>query len=178
MGPQHHEKPGIVAAAGVPARIGHEGFDVRILADDIGDALLVIHHLVEGSSLRRLDVQLHLVIVGVRYESLGDLLIQKPGGSQHGEEQHGHDGAMAQNAAQGPVVEAQHRLEHAIGGAIDQPVFLSTSAQEAAAQHRRQGDGHHSGNQDGGANGHREFPEHAAQGAAHEQNRDEHGRQR
>ena len=69
---------------------------------------------------------------------------------------------------------SQHPIEDAFHRAIEEAVlFAFALAQEAAAQHRRQADGHHSGDQNGGADGDGEFAEQAAQNAGHEQNRNE-----
>ena len=52
---QHDEHVGVVAAlpAESSAHAGHERVDVGILADDLRHGLLIIHHLVERSSLGR-----------------------------------------------------------------------------------------------------------------------------
>jgi len=72
----NHERP-VIGTAQVrgrrPAHACHERFHVRIRRHHISDLLLVFHHLVVGGSLRRLGVDLKLIGVLVRNESLGDL---------------------------------------------------------------------------------------------------------
>jgi len=65
------KRPGVGGSAESPARTGVETLDVGVLDDDLGDYLLVLHHLVEGSALRGLGLDAEVVVIGVGNEALG-----------------------------------------------------------------------------------------------------------
>ncbi len=60
--------------------------DVRILAQDVGHSLHVVHHLVVGSALRRLQGHHHGIVVFVWDEALGNRAQQVDGGAEQDEE--------------------------------------------------------------------------------------------
>jgi len=67
----------------------------------------------------------------------------------------------------------QHAVKELLGNVVEPAAMpLVSRPQEAAAQHGRERDGYHSGNENGRANGNGKFFEQAAQDAAHEQHRD------
>ncbi len=87
--------------------------------------------------------------------------------------------AVAQRPFQGAVVEPQHAVEEALHQAIEAAVPLFAGRlEDAAAKHRREGQGNESGDQNGHADGDGEFVEQAPEDPAHEEERDEDGRQR
>ena len=75
-------------SAEAAADVGHERHNVGVFADYVRELPLVVHHLVEGSSLRRDHVQIDLIVVLVGDEALGDDPIQVDGAHQHHHEDH------------------------------------------------------------------------------------------
>ena len=169
-----HEAAGIGGSAEAPTGTGVETLHVRVLDDHLRDQLLVLHHLVEGGALGGLGLDVEVVVVGVGNEALGHRDVEVSGGPQHRQEHGQHDGAVSQYPAESDAVETQHALKHPLQGAIEQAVAGGFHfPQEAAAQHGSEADRHHAGNQDGGADGHRELAEQAAQNARHEEDGNE-----
>ncbi len=88
-------------------------------------------------------------------------------------------GPMPQDHLQRAVVNAQQSLEETLGDAVEPgSLLLLGRTQEAAAQHGRQRHRDNARNQDRHADGDGKLAEQAAQDAAHEQHRNEHGRER
>ena len=86
---------------------------------------------------------------------------------------------MAQDPAQSRLVGRQHAVEQALAQRVKAAVALASGiAQELRAHHRGERQRDDRGHQDRGADGDGEFAEQAADEAAHQQHRDEHGDQR
>ena len=114
----------------------------------LGDLLLVAHHLVIGGALRgfRDDHQLVGILIGD--EALGDLDEHVQRGAQHRDEAQHHEHAMAQRHLQRDVVDVQHAIEEPLRDPVEPAALLLVmSLQKPAAQHGRQRDGDHAGDQ-------------------------------
>ena len=87
---------------------------------------------------------------------------------------------MAQDEVQGAVVGAIHAVEKFLRQRVDAGMLLARAMplHETAAQHRRERERHEPGDQHRHRNRHGEFVQQTSDNSAHEQHRDEHGRER
>ena len=147
-----------------------------ILPDDVDDLLRVADDLVVRRALRRLEVDVQRVVVGVRDEALRARCRTSPTvAASTASEDDEHRPAMREHQPQAPAVAATQPIERAIHEPRE-PLLRVHDAQEPAAQHRRERDRDEPGDEHGGRDRHGELAEEPAENAAHEQERDEHRR--
>ena len=151
-----HHKLAVIGPAHVgghrAADRGGERFHIRVLRHGIGDLLLVSHHLVIRSAFTGFGDDGELVGILIGDEAFGDLDEHVHGGAEHQDEAHHHGHAMAQGHLQRDVVGVQHSVEEFLGDVVEPAAFFFVRRlEEAAAQHGREGDRHHAGDQDGHA---------------------------
>ena len=165
--------------SGGAADAGHERIDIGIARDRIGDLLLIVDHLVIRGALLGFGDDVELIGVLIRDEAFGDLDEHVHRRAQDEDEAGHHGQAVAKNELQGTVVDPEHTLKESLGHVVKPAALLFVpAAQEAAAEHGRKGYGDHPRDQDGDRDGYGKFLEQAAENAAEEQHRDEHGGER
>ncbi len=105
---------------------------------------------------------------------------EEPAGAEQDRSREREPGAaVIHHPGEAPLVQSQAALVDAFRDLVKPPMLHATRrTQEAAAQHRRQGQRYETGDEDRDADRHGEFVEQAANNATHEEHRDEHGRQR
>ncbi|MNX88083.1 hypothetical protein D3C86_1200410 [compost metagenome] len=177
------EEHAVVALGAEGARAGarDDALDVGVGLDDLGDLLLVPHHLGEGDAGRCLGDAHQAARVLGRDEALGDGH-EGPAREDHERQGGGEAGALvAHDPGQGPGVGPGEPVEEA-------PSLLMVLAavrcvgrgglQEAAGHHGREGQGDDARQQDGPRERQGELVEQTPDDAAHEQDGDEHSHQR
>src|SRR5207247_5230355 len=128
-------------AAGPSSYVVAEAQDVRILSDDVGNLHLMANHLVEPDSLNGFGADLEAALVLARQESFRNESEEvHRAGEQHDGNEHRH-GAEAETQPEGPIVQSQPALEHALEGVVEPAVLHRVRRlQKAAAEHRREAD--------------------------------------
>ena len=90
---------------------------------DLGNLVLILHHLVERSALRRFGHRCNLIGVLVGDEAFWDLDEQLTGRRQHHQKEHHRHRTVAQHPLQAAVVHAQHALEELLRDARTRTCF-------------------------------------------------------
>ncbi len=116
-----HQKAGARVARALPARPDERDvmFDVRVFAEDLVHPCLQVEHFRVRGVLRSLGRRHQEAGVLLREEPLGDVGEERDvdGDRQGGDEEHRH--AMPQRPVEAALVEGEHRVEHALGRAIE-----------------------------------------------------------
>jgi hypothetical protein len=87
-------EPASVLIPSASAGVGHEGVDIGILLDQVGDSLRVADHFIVRSPLRRPELDPQRVVVRIRDESLGNDRKHSDRGVEHADEYEEHHDAM------------------------------------------------------------------------------------
>ena len=143
------------------------------------DLLLNIFQSVErnlGSGLGKPD---HETCVALRDKAFRQHDVKLNGESQRRERDEEHQPSVPKRVGERALVSPYHPFEKGFNPAVE-PGFARAwqAADEAAANHRCESEGHHRRNEDRVSQGPGEFPEKPPDRAAHEQKRDESGHQR
>ena len=147
----------------------------RVFEDDIGKRLLPAGHGRERNRLGRLGDGLNDARVLHREEPLRHDNVQHDGEEQR-RRGHDQDGRLVlQDHLKRPAVKPDDGLEKALRFPVEPSLGrLVPRPQQQGAHHRRERQRDHGGNQDGHAEGDREFAEQPPDDVAHEQHRDQH----
>ena len=169
------EEAVVGAGAAAPrAHRGHEGRHVGVFRDDGGELLLVGRQRLVGDPLDGLGEGDDLAGVLVGDEPLRDEREQPAGGEEDRQRAERQGQAVAQRPAQARRVDAEGPLEDPLRGLVEAAVpLLVRRPQEAAAQHRRQGQGDEARHQHRGADGDRELAEQPPEDSRHKQDGNE-----
>ena len=139
----------------------------------------MLDHVVERNALRPFGEDENLSLVLIRQEAFGN------GHEQVGSSRHYHDGNrhggkfVPQRDLQSAIVKPQQPVEEALEKPPQPAVlYFLRRAQETAAQHGREAERDHAGDQNRHADGDRKFVQQPSQNAAHEKHGNEHCRQR
>ena len=116
----------------------------------------------------------------LREEPLGNFNIEKDGHAQGDDGDGEHQGLVAEDPAQAPLVGGENLVESPFTGPVETAgrSIRSLGLHEARAEHRRQRQGDDAGYHDGQAQGHGKFMEKPPNQSTHEQQGNEHGHQR
>ena len=157
----------------------HGVHDVGIEAHNIGHPLLQLHHVLKCNSLLRFGKREHqaLVFVGNKSRLRDGVQIKRQ--PDQAERHHQGGELVPQHPLEAAVITAQPGIENPLAQ-IEQPSMLRPLlvTEEAAAQHRSQGQRYESRNQNRGPDGDREFMQQTSDDSAHEQQRNKDGGQR
>ncbi len=142
--------------------------------------MLLAHHVLERDVLSSLGLAGDQTGVLLREETLGNDDEQDDRGRQRGEEDSQCHQPEAQGEVENELVAVEHRIEHALAGVEQTSVMfrLPVRLQEARGHHRGQRQRDERGHHDRHRKHDGEFPEQAADDAAHQQQRDQHRDQR
>ncbi len=139
----------------------------------------VLHHLRIGRPVRRLREAGDLTGVLARNEVFRADVEEDDGSNESEPEGAQHDVLVVHAPLQRAHVQILGAIEGALAPVIEFAVFRAAAGlQETAAQHRRQSDRNDAGDRDGDHDRYGEFVQQPSHDAAHEDERDEHGRQR
>ncbi len=164
------------AAAGLSRR-GHQAFDRRMRLHDGGQLLLALAQVIEGDAFRITHAGEDHPGVDARDETLPDLAGEPDHRPQHCGRQQQHRAAMPHRRTQGVAIEITESVEAGVEQAR-QRIVDRLVREAACAQHRRQRQRHHPGEQHGDADADRELLEQPADHVAHEQDGQEYGGER
>ena len=156
-----------------------KAFDRWILQDHLNQGLLAGSHRPERDGLRRFgDPKDHAGVLN-REEALGHDEVEQHGQDQRPNSHHQRGGLVTQHPSQRFPVALNGPVEQVLGPAVERALLLFRGApQQPRAHHRRERQRHHGGNQDRDAEGDRKLPEQPPHYVTHEQQRDQHGKER
>ena len=162
----------------VDAHVGGQALYRRVLHDDLRHLLLALGHIGEGDRLRRLKRALNNAVVLDGEEAFRNENPQHHAERQRAQRHAERGPRMVQHFRQHAAVGGNNAFEHALGGA-GEAVLLAQGlvAQHAGAHHRRQGQRHHGGDQNGDRQRHGKLAEQTSDNIAHKQQRDQHRNQ-
>ena len=143
------------------ARAGETGDRLhgRIGLHDLDQPLEPVVHRLEGGGLVGLDGAGEPAGILLREEALGDAPEEKDVQPQRDEQDPQGESRMIEHAGERPVVETEHALEDALAGAVGAAVLVLAALEQQRAHHRRGGQRHDHGDEDGDGKRHREFAE-------------------
>ena len=164
----------------VHSDIGRQARHRRILQDDFRQRLLPLAHGGEGHRLRRFGNALNHSGVLHREKAFRHDHVQEHRQAQGGNGHQQGQRLMLEHPAQLAAVGGNHPINPGPAGAIKTALFLclGLTLEQPGAHHRREGQGHHEGNQDRHRQGDRELTEQPTDHISHEQQWNQHGNQR
>ena len=153
------------------AHHANDAGDVGVAAHDGGDLFLQTRNLAEGDIGRRLHIDRDEASVLHGQEALGDDDIEPDRQAQRAQRRQHHQPLPGDGPAQRRVIEARKRREGPFGDAQQARRLgaFGNGAQKLAAHHGRQRQGNHRRDHHRQGQRDREFAEHAAHDACHEQ---------
>ena len=163
----------------VHADVSGQALYRRILHDDVRYLLLALRHIGKRDRLWGLKRALNNAVVLDREEAFRNENPQHHAERQRAERHAERGPRVVEDFRQHATVGGNNALEHALGGAREAVLLAQRRvAQHAGAHHRRQGQRHHGGDQNGDRQRHGKLTEQTPDDIAHKQQRDQHRNQR